>query len=192
MQFLPILTIMYEERNLVDIAASRTRLKYKLAEVENDYDYVFIDTPPSLNLYAKIAMISADYLIIPSDLKPFANEGLKNVKSFIEEVNDDKDAFGFAPIKVLGVLPSKISSNAKFCQYTLPKRRKVITQRYNLPLFETSIYERDDLAKALDNFILIDNLEIPEPKSIFEFKPDSMAAAEFEALSLELKEKIGE
>ena len=186
------INLMNEERNLVDVAASRTRIRYKLAEVKNDYDYVFIDTPPSLNLYAKIAIISADYLMIPSDLKPFANEGLKNVVSFIDEINDDKEAFGVQPIKLLGVLPSKVSSNNKFNQYTLPKRRKVVTERYNLPLFETNIYERDDLAKALDKTIFVGDLEIPDPKSIFEYRPDSMAAAEFEALALELKEKIGE
>ncbi len=186
------INLMNEERTLVDVAASRTRLKYKLAEVKDDYDYVFIDTPPSLNLYAKIAIITADYLVIPSDLKPFANEGLKNVKSFIEEINDDKEAFGFKPINVLGVLPSKISGNAKFNQYTLPKRRDSIIDRYNLPLFETNIYERDDLAKAFDKTIFVGDLEIPDPKSIFEFKADSMAAAEFEALALELKEKLGE
>ena len=186
------ISLMNEERNLVDVAASRTRIRYKLEEVKNDYDYVFIDTPPSLNLYAKIAIITADYLIIPSDLKPFANEGLKNVISFMAEINDDREAFGFQPIELLGVLPCKISGNARFNQYTLPKRRKVITERYNLPLFETNIYERDDLAKALDKTVLIDDLEIPDPKSIFEYKPDSLAASEFEALALELKEKIGE
>ena len=186
------INLMNEERNLVDVAASRTRMRYKLEEVKNDYDYVFIDTPPSLNLYAKIALITADYLIIPSDLKPFANEGLINVKNFIQEIDDDKEAFGLTPIKLLGVLPSKISTNARFNQYTLPKRRETIINRYNLPLFETNIYERDDLAKALDKTIMVGEIEIPDPQSIFEYRSDSLASAEFEALSLELKEKIGE
>lgn len=185
------ISLMNEERNLVDVAASRSRMRYKLEEVKDDYDYVFIDTPPSLNLYAKIALISADYLVIPSDLKPFANEGLNNVVSFIDEINDDKEAFSFKPISLLGVLPSKISTNARFIQYTLPKRREVITERYSLPLFETNIYERDDLAKAVDKTILVGDLEIPDPKSIFEYKLDSLAAAEFEALALELQEKMG-
>ena len=146
----------------------------------------------SILLYAKIAIITADYLVIPSDLKPFANEGLKNVISFMAEINDDKEAFGIPPIKLLGVLPSKISSNARFNQYTLPRRREVVTQRYNLPLFETNIYERDDLAKVLAKTIFDGEIEIPDPQSIFEYKSDSLAAAEFEALALELQEKIGE
>jgi cellulose biosynthesis protein BcsQ len=36
----------------------------KLQKVEEDYDVVLIDTPPALNLYARIALISADYLLI--------------------------------------------------------------------------------------------------------------------------------
>ena len=186
------ISLMEKERDLLDVAASRTRIRHKLQSIKNDYDYVLIDTPPSLNLYAKIALISADYLIIPSDLKPFANEGLKNVTKFIQEVNDDRDAFGIQqPIQILGVLPSKISSNSRFNQYTLPQRRAIISERYNLPLFETNIYEREDLAKALDNTILVGDLEIPDPKSIFVYKPDCLAAAEFEALALELQEKLG-
>ena len=184
------ISLMNEERNLLDIAASRTRIRYKLTEVNNDYDYVFIDTPPSLNLYAKIAIITADYLIIPSDLKPFANEGLNNVESFIEEINDDKQAFGIKPINVLGVLPTKVSSNARFNQFTLPKRRQIVTDRYNLPVFDTNIYERDDLAKAIDHVEIVEDMEIPNPKSIFDYKPSSPAAKEFEKLAKEIKAKV--
>lgn len=184
------ISIMEKERDLLDVAASRMRIRNKLEDVKNDYDYVLIDTPPSLNLYAKIGIITSDYLMIPSDLKPFANEGLKNVQKFIQEINDDKETFGMKPIKILGVLPSKVSTNHSFNKYSFPKRREVIKERYNLPLFETNIYEREDLAKAVEHSLFVGNLEIPDPKSIFAYKPDSISAGEFEALAFELEEKI--
>ena len=81
----------------------------KLAEVQDKYDIVLIDTPPSLNFYARVALIAADYLIIPSDLKPFANQGLINVKDFIKKVNGFKKQIGKKPLAILGVLPCKKS-----------------------------------------------------------------------------------
>ncbi|NES06478.1 MAG: AAA family ATPase, partial [Okeania sp. SIO2F4] len=79
------ITLMKYERELTEIDVAKIRLRKKLESAKDNYDFVVIDTPPSLNLYARIAMITTDYLIIPSDLKAFANEGLPNVKNFVEE-----------------------------------------------------------------------------------------------------------
>jgi len=45
-------------------------------------------------LYAQVALIAADYLIIPSDLKPFANQALLSVKNFMKEVNEYREVIG--------------------------------------------------------------------------------------------------
>jgi cellulose biosynthesis protein BcsQ len=70
---------------LNQIGASKTRLVTKLKKVEEGYDIVIIDTPPSRDLYAQVALIAADYLIIPSDLKPFMNQGLLSVKASLRK-----------------------------------------------------------------------------------------------------------
>ena len=53
------------------------------------------------------------------------------------------------------------------------------------------IFQREDLSRAIDNFVIEGDHQIPDPKSIFDFKPDSMSAAEFEELANEVLEKIG-
>lgn len=183
---------------LNQIAASKTRLVTKLKKVETDYDVVIIDTPPSRDLYAQVALIAADYLIIPSDLKPFANQGLLSVKNFMKEVNEYREVIGKPPITLLGVLPSKIATNPKYLEYTFPKQRRVILDRYNLPLMETVIYERTALSECTNQTISIGDLEVPDPKSILDFaeaKPSSTpaqtAAGEFELLASEVLTKIG-
>jgi cellulose biosynthesis protein BcsQ len=163
----------------------------KLELVKDDYDVVLIDTPPSLNLYAKIALIACDYLIIPSDLKPFANEGLRNVRNFIEQIDDFRSFTNRSAINVLGVLPSKILSNDKYVKFTLPKQEKTIQEKYGFAVLETRIFQRTELSTAIDQFEVKGDLQIPNPKSIFDFKPDSMSAAEFEELANEVLEKIG-
>ncbi len=185
------ITLMQHERDLVEVDSAKKRLIDKLKQEEDRYDIVVIDTPPSLNLYARIALITADYLIIPSDLKPFANEGLTNVKNLLQEIDEFKLMIGEQPLKILGVLPSKISTNSRFVQHTLPKRKAVIQDRYNLPLMDTCIFEREDLAKSVENSITLGDLEIPDPRSVIDYKPDCDAAEEFEQLATEVMQKIG-
>ena len=62
-----------------------------------------LDTPPSLNVFARIALITVDYLLIPSDLKPFANEGLNNARTFIDNINDFREAMIRQPLKAIGL-----------------------------------------------------------------------------------------
>lgn len=185
------INLMKYEKQLIELEPAKTRLCEKLKQSENDYDIVIIDTPPSLNLYAKIALITADYLIIPSDLKPFANEGLKNVQEFIQEIDEVRQWLGKLPIQTLGVLPSKISTNHKFRSSSLPKRKAVIEERYNMVLMESIIFEREDLSRAVENYYSFEDIDIPDPKSIFDYKPDSPSAEEFEQLALEVIQKIG-
>lgn len=183
--------LMYYETELNQLDYSRMILIQKLAEVQEKYDIVLIDTPPSLNFYARVALIAADYLIIPSDLKPFANQGLINVKDFIKKVNGFKKQIGKKPLAILGVLPCKISTNAKFVQYSLPKRRETIPQRYGIEIMDSVIYERDDLAKCAEQIQIVGDMEISDPISVLDFKPDSIAAQEFEMLAVEVLEKTG-
>jgi len=185
------INLIWQEANLIDKENSKFQLIKKLDLVKDDYDVVLIDTPPSLNLYAKIALIACDYLIIPSDLKPFANEGLRNVRNFIEEIDEFRTFVNRSVINVLGVLPSKILTNANYIKATLPKQEKVVVERYGFPVLETRIFQREDLSRAIDNFVMEGDHQIPDPKSIFDFKPDSMSAAEFEELANEVLQKIG-
>ncbi|MBF2006061.1 MAG: AAA family ATPase [Chlorogloeopsis fritschii C42_A2020_084] len=183
--------LMKSEKELNEIDNSRLILIEKLEQVQDKYDVVLIDTPPSLNLYARIALIAADYLIIPSDLKPFANQGLVNVKEFIKGVNAFRKQIRKSPIEIIGVLACKISTNNQFVRHTLPKRLETIPKRYGLDVMDTVIYERDDLAKCAEKIQFIGNMEIADPISVLDFKPDSTSAQEFELLAKEILQKIG-
>ncbi|MDJ0658882.1 MAG: AAA family ATPase [Crocosphaera sp.] len=184
--------LMQYENELNQVDYSRLILIDKLEKAKNKYDIVLIDTPPSLNFFARIALIAADYLIIPSDLKPFANQGLINVKDFIKKVDGFRRQIRRESISVLGILACKISTNARFIQATLRKRLEVIPQRYEIPMMETVIYDRDDLAKCAEKMQIVGDIEIPDPVSILDFKPASKSAQEFEILADEVLEKIGE
>ena len=183
--------LMKSENDLIALEYSRMILIDKLEDVKEKYDVVLIDTPPSLNLYARVALIAADYLIIPSDLKPFANQGLINVKEFIKNVNSFRKQIRRAPLKLLGVLPCKISTNHKFVQSTLRKRIENIHLRYEIDVMDAVIYERDDLAKCAERTVTVGEVEIADPVSVIDFKPNSLSAQEFDVLAMEVLNKIG-
>lgn len=182
--------LMRAENELNSQENARFILSQKLHDVEHDYDIVLIDTPPSLNLFARYALIAADYLIIPSDLKPFANQGLKNVQTLVKDVNNFRRNINRTPIQLLGVLANKISTNARFVQSTLPKRMQAVTDRYGLKMMESIIYEREFLAKCAEQARIIDGREVPDPRSVVDFNPGCASAHEFQDLALEVLAKI--
>jgi cellulose biosynthesis protein BcsQ len=190
------ITLIAHQQNLVQSGSSRIRLARKLEKVKTEYDIVIIDTPPSLDLYAQAALTAADYLIIPSDLKPFSNQGLPSVKNFIkQEINENKEGLGKQPLIIMGVLPSKVSTNAQYLKHTFPNHKSVISKRYALPLMDSIISERTALSHCINRTILVGNVEIPDPKSILDFAEDessaSSSAAEFEFLAIEVLSKMG-
>ena len=54
-------------------------LKKTLASISRDFDFVFIDTPPSLGLLTVNSLIAADYLIVPVQAEYYALEGLSSL-----------------------------------------------------------------------------------------------------------------
>ncbi|AFY91400.1 AAA family ATPase [Chamaesiphon minutus] len=190
------INLIDKQGELTTIMASRNRLIEKLKRVENNYDIVIFDTPPSRDIYAEVALLTADYLIIPSDLKPFANQGLPTVKKFITAMDETRSIIAKKPIQLLGVLASKISTNARFIEYTFPKQREVIGKRYEMPLMESVIYDRTALSESFNKTVIVGDLEYPDPKSIFKYANEvkssaQVSAMEFEVLAQEVLTKIG-
>ena len=102
---------------------------------------------------------------------------------------------GKLPIEIIGVIASKISTNSKFLQFTFPKQRRTISERYGLPLMEAVIYDRSSLSECMNNTLIVGDLEYPDPKSIIKYAQTKtnaqQSALEFEILANEVLQKIG-
>jgi cellulose biosynthesis protein BcsQ len=182
--------LMEHEQELIQQPQALARILNKLNEVRNQYDVVLIDTPPSLNLYARIALITADYLLIPSDLRPFANEGLKNVRRFVHDINEYRDSMGKASIDIVGVVASKVGTSPKFVEYTLPRMIDIVEKNYGFSVLKSKIFERRITSESIEKTIEIGDLIVPDPTSILDHDPKSPAAKEFEDLAQEVIQLI--
>src|SRR5260370_4330417 len=71
------------EQGMVGRADSLWRLKELLAEVENDYDFIVIDTPPNEGMLTYSALLAADRVIIPVAAESFTDDGLAAAMAMI-------------------------------------------------------------------------------------------------------------
>ena len=53
--------------NISQIQGQASRLKKLIQSVKNDYDYIFIDAPPSSDFFSKSALFAADVVLIPTE-----------------------------------------------------------------------------------------------------------------------------
>jgi len=75
------------EIELVSMVARENRLRNALAELaDSDFDYVFIDCPPSLGLLTINALVAAPEVLIPIQCEYYALEGVSQLMNNIEMV----------------------------------------------------------------------------------------------------------
>jgi chromosome partitioning protein len=74
------------EIELVPLARREERLRELLARSRDQYDYIFIDCPPSLGLLTLNALVAADAVLIPLHCEYFALEGLADLVSTMRRV----------------------------------------------------------------------------------------------------------
>lgn len=67
------------EVGLVNVPSRESALKRAIAPIRNDYDYIFIDCPPSLGLLTLNALVACDAVVIPIQTEFFALEGLSQL-----------------------------------------------------------------------------------------------------------------
>lgn len=80
------------EVDLVTVAGRESALKRALVNIRNDYDYIFIDCPPSLGLLTLNALVASDCVIIPIQSEFFALEGLSQLMNTIKIVKQRLNA----------------------------------------------------------------------------------------------------
>ena len=74
------------EVELVALSEREGRLRALLLALREDYDYIFIDTPPSLGLLTLNALVAADAVLIPLTCEYFALEGLADLVATLRRV----------------------------------------------------------------------------------------------------------
>ena len=115
------------------------RLRRALEQLEG-YDYVIIDSPPSLSLLTVNGLIAADYMIMPVQTEFYALEGLGQLLETMKIIKS-----GMNPnLEILGVLPTMVDSRTVLSAQVITEIKKY----FNSKVFKTVIPRNIRLAEA--------------------------------------------
>ena len=115
-------------------------LKRAIDEVREQYDYIIIDSPPSLSLLTVNAMIASDYLILPVQTEFYALEG---VAQLLESMAMVRKAMN-PNLQLLGVLATMYDKRTSLSVEVLAEVKKYFKDR----VFRTTIPRNVRVAEA--------------------------------------------
>jgi chromosome partitioning protein len=113
------------EVELVGMMARETRLKSCLAKVRDEYDYVLIDSPPSLGLLTINSLTASDSVLIPLQCEYLALEGLTQLIGAIRLVQDHLNP----ALRIEGVLLTMFDARLNLSQQVADEARKFFAER---------------------------------------------------------------
>lgn len=152
---------------LVNMKNREFRLDDALTKVRHEYDYIVIDSPPSLGLLTVNGLVASDEVLIPVQCEYYALEGLAQLLQTVDliKTNLSKD------INILGAVLTMYDKRNKLDRNIAKEVRR------NFPgyVFDTVIPRNVDIAEAPGH-----------GKTIFQFNPSSQGALAYKQLAEEV------
>ena len=149
------------------------RLKDALAPVLKDYDYVVLDTPPSLGILTVNALVASTHLLVPIQAAYFAIEGTDDLLETYERIRARPNP----NLKMLGVVITLFDKRTNISRDTHGQIRSVFGE----VLFRTKISKNVRLEES------------PAYKeTILTFAPKSPGAVEYKKLAAEVVQRVEE
>lgn len=130
------------EVELVDAQGRENRLKEALDDLDGTYDYVLLDTPPSLSLLTVNVFAFAQQVLIPCQTHPYAYGALEELCDTVEaiqgEINPD--------IEILGIVPTFYDARTRVSRQVLSRLQS--DDRYKDMIFDTVVRVNTTIAES--------------------------------------------
>ena len=160
------------EIELVGALSRETRLRKAIKTIKDEYDYIFIDSPPSLGLLTLNALVASDSIVIPIQCEFYALEG---VSQLLQTINLIKDGLNQS-LQIEGVLLTMADFRTNLTTEVINEIKKFFKDR----VYETVIPRNIKLSEAPSfgkPIILYDHLSIGA-KKYMEFAQEFLKANE--------------
>ena len=128
------------EVELVPLNGREARLREALKPVASAFDYVIIDTPPSLGLLTLNALVAAESVLVTTQCEYYALEGMSNLTETIELVRTSLND----RLRIMGVLLTMYDARLNLSQQVAAEARSV----FGRIVFETVIPRNVRLSEA--------------------------------------------
>ena len=128
------------EFDLYQLDNREYRLKKQLEAVKDNYDYIFIDCPPSLGMITVNALAAADAVIIPMQCEYYALEGLSQLMITIRKI---KQLYN-PELEICGILITMFNGRLILTMQVISELKKY----YSDKLFKTPVSRNVKLSEA--------------------------------------------
>ena len=113
------------ELELADIEHREAKLKNALASVKSEYDYIFIDCPPSLGLITTNALCASDTILVPIQPEYYALEGLSQLIATVRLVKRKYNPY----LEIEGVLLTMYDGRLNLTQQVVQEVKKFFPKK---------------------------------------------------------------
>lgn len=149
------------EFDLYQLDNREYRLKDQLVQIKDNYDYIFIDCPPSLGMITVNALAAADAVIIPMQCEYYALEGLSQLMLTIRKIkqlyNPELEICGILITMFNGRLILTMQVISELKKYYSDKLFKTPVSRNvrlsEAPSFGTPVYYHDKSSKGAKEYL---------------------------------------
>ena len=148
-------------------------LKDALESVKNLYDYIIIDSPPSLGILTVNVLSASKYVILPMLPDIFSLQGITKVIETIQYVKRSCNP----RLEIAGILINKYNKHQKLHKETYGTAQ-LLAQKINVPVFKTVIRNSKSISEA-------QSLQC----DIIDYQTRSKGAKDYQALTSELMER---
>lgn len=160
-------------RELPSLMANETRLQKALAQVQKEFAYIVVDTPPNTGDLLVNALVAADLIVIPVETSYLGVSGLIELQRTIEQIKTH-----FRPeLKIFGYLPTLCEEHRTEAQEILTE----LQQRYK-SLMLTPIHKSSDLAYAHSSHMDVFTYRPPRAHNPESIASSSRATQEYAGL----------
>jgi len=147
-------------QTLLEAPKSRERLEMTLNELDADYDYIIVDTPPSLNVLTDNALVATGNVVIPVIPEKL---NANSLQIFAKQLSSLEQAYG--DINRLAIVCNRVEQNAEH-RDTIEE----IKSAYSLPVFE--IPKRTDLSQSIGEGVSVfgfgkENQRVEDARDLF-------------------------
>jgi len=146
-------------------------LQKALAEVKDDYDFVFIDTPPSLGLLTINALTAAHRVIVPVQCEYLSMRGLLQLQNTLAMIREHLNP----EIDVLGILPTMLDTRTLHAQEAI----ELLEENFAGRVFRSRISRTVRFAEAP-----------VKGMSVLKYEPEGNAAKSYRDLAKEIMESV--
>ncbi len=134
------ITLAGTEQTLVSKVGGWLALSIALEDVNDKYDYILIDTAPSLGMFSLNGIVASDWVIIPVEAEIYALDGMDDLQQHIQQVQSMLKK----NVNIMGAVITKYQGTTKV-HTTLYKQ---LQEYWGDMLFKTIIRKNVDVAAA--------------------------------------------